>query len=119
MSSNKKKLKMGQILWLGVTGVGSLLILITIVSSLLGVSTPHPSDPVQTYACGNILSPVTSTSDSKYATDVVCRDAINERRGGVFWMTILGWILSVGGVVMLVRSLVYVKPVAAPKDLHE
>ena len=116
MSGDKKKLKMIQILWIAMAGVGQVLILVSIVSSFLGVSTPHPSDPVQNYACGSILSPATSTSDSKYATDVVCRDAINERRSGVFWSTLLGWILSVGGIVMLVRSLVWVKPTVVKKE---
>ena len=118
MSSEKKKLKAGQIIWLGVVGVGNLLMLISIVSSLLKVSVPHPSDTVQTYDCGSVVSPLSSLSDSKYSTDIVCREVMRGRRTSVFWLEVFGWILSVGGVVMFVRSLVRVKPVES-KNTHE
>ena len=108
---NSKKLKFGQVFWLGVAGVGSLLVLIAIVSSILGVSAPHPSDPVQNYDCGSVLSPLTSLSDSKISTDMVCKDVMAGKRGSVFWGTVLGWVFTVGGVVMFVRTIVRKKEV--------
>lgn len=109
----QKKLSFMQMLWVGVAGVGSLLLLVSIVSSLVKVNAPHPTDPVQKYDCGSVMAPVNSLSDSKYSTDIVCKDAMNGRRGGAFWMELWGWILMTGGVVMLVRSLVWKKKAVA------
>ena len=103
MSDKNKKLRLGQMMWLLVAGVGNLLILVAVVSSLVGVSTPHPTDPVQSYDCGSVLAPKSSLSDSKLSTDIVCKDAMGGRRGSVFWMQVFGLVLSMGGMVMLVR----------------
>lgn len=103
---NKKGIKLGQVAWLAVVGAGALMIFVSIVSSLVGVGAPHPTDPAQKYNCGSVLSPVYSLSDSEYSTNIVCRDVMAARRGSVFWLEVFGWILMVGGVVMLVRGVV-------------
>jgi len=111
----KKMLRIGQIMWLAVAGAGSLLILVSIVSGATKVSAPHPTDPMQKYDCGSVLSPVTSLSDSKYSTDIVCKDVMSGRRWGVFWMEVFGWLLMTGGLVMFVRGFVR-KPKAKNTD---
>lgn len=119
MSEKKKKLSFVQMLWVGVAGVGSLLLLISIVSSLVKVNAPHPTDPVQKYDCGSVMAPVNSLSDSKYSTDIVCKDAMGGRRGSVFFLELFGWLLMTGGVVMLVRSLVEKKKAVESKKDDE
>ena len=100
----QRKLKMGQVLWVGAVFLGNLLVLISIVTSIFGVSVPHPTDSVQNYDCGSVLSPVSSLSDSKLATDIVCKDAMGDRRGSVFGFVVFGFLLSTAGMVMLMRT---------------
>ena len=101
----KRKAKMGKMLWLVVAGIGNLLILVALVMSVWGISTPNPADVKQNYDCGSVMSPKQSFADSELSTEIVCKDSLAARRGSMLWMQVFGLILSIGGMVMLGKAL--------------
>ncbi len=102
MRGEKGKLGGKQLIWVGIVAVGCVLLLLSIFNFFGGVSTPNPSDAVQSYDCGSVLSPVTSSSDSRSATDIVCKDVMNGRRGSVFLLEVAGLLVVALGMTMLV-----------------
>lgn len=117
-NEEKKKSKLGQMLWIGVVLAGNILVLMAMFQFFWKVSTPRQQDATQTISCGSLMTRNITTSNAEDNTNVACKDVMEKRGRSVLLLMVGGFVVSTFGAVMLGRPLVMKKRVEK-KDTEE